>query len=479
MADTDLQFHALSWDDPIGRLFWKEGKLYRGIRALRSDFYRGLFECGLIQDLIDKKLLVGTRIADYSTSEFPLVLEHDIIPRISFASEWAEASLKAASLVVLDIELVLRKHQATLVDTNPWNMLIERGKPIYVDFCSITPLPNPSHWDAAEQFEQYFLNPLILYSNGLARVARRLLNDPWVGISTETLSKIGMPARIRSSLQKKIVHKLKHFAKTKLPASLLPIAKKYGKKLSSPPSAVRGNRNAAPQIAALRSRIEDIRLSGAATRWAGYYTNNFPSLEDATNWTTKHHAIADIIRNYRPKTLLDIGANRGWYSQLAAHEGVSVIATDSDETSINELCADIEQKKLDVLPLYMDARFPEPAQGPAYKLLPSAGERLKSEMVLALAIIHHLVFTWHLNFEQVIENFAMFTEKWLVIEYVGTGDAVFNRLWDASTRPWYTPENFIAALEKHFVIVSQTVSDSGGLDYSGDDRTLIVCRKKN
>lgn len=474
----DWQFHALSWDDPVGRLFWHEGKLFRGIRPKHADFYRGLFERGVIKELVDKGLLVDSWMTEMSTAEFPLVLGHRIIPRVSFASEWCEASFKAAALTVLDIEMILRRHGVTLVDTNPWNMLLDRGKPVYVDFCSIAPLTDWGIWEASEQFEQYFLNLVLLYSKGLPRVARRLLCDPWNGVPNAVIAGLGVSTPLRRPLKTRLTQALKHFAKTSLPASLVPLAKKYGKGLISPNAAVRGGRDATPYVASLRNRIAAMPLSGVATHWAGYYSNNFPSFDDSKDWTTKHHALADIYRTYKPKTLLDIGANRGWYSQLAAHLGVSVIATDSDETSINELCADIEARGLNVLPLFMDARFPEPAQGPAYKLLPAAGERLKSEMVIALAIIHHLVFTCHLSFEQVVDNFAMFAEKWLVIEFVGTRDAVFDRLWDRTTRPWYTLENFITALEKHFEILSQSVSDSGGLDYSGDDRTLIVCRKK-
>jgi len=53
--------------------------------------------------------------------------------------------------------------------------------------------------------------------------------------------------------------------------------------------------------------------------------------------TAKHQLDCADPRGDAPRTLLDLGANRGWYSQLAAHHGVRSSRADSDETSLNEL----------------------------------------------------------------------------------------------------------------------------------------------
>ena len=130
----------------------------------------------------------------------------------------------------------------------------------------------------------------------------------------------------------------------------------------------------------------------------------------------------------------------------------------------------------------MDIRFPEPAQGPGYKLFKSAAQRFKSDMVLALAIVHHMIFAWDMSFQQMVENLAMFSTKWLVMS-IGPNDPVVQRLWKSklSNWPWYNLETFKTALGRYYNIVKQLPSDSGGLDLiicGPDDRTILVCEKK-
>jgi hypothetical protein len=240
--------------------------------------------------------------------------------------------------------------------------------------------------------------------------------------------------------------------------------------------------DALPHITALRDRVAAMPTGGSPTPWDGYYQNNFPEFTPSGKWTSKHKSIHSIIEQTRPKSLLDVGSNRGWYSQMAASRGVRVIAADSDESAVNELYANTVAAQLPIHTVFMDVRFPEPAQGPAYKFFDAATQRFRSEMVLALAVVHHLAFTWHLSFDQIIENFDGFSSRWLAIEFVGPNDGVVKRLWKNINYPWYTLDNFIACLQRRYVILNQFPSDSGGLDIGADmgpdDRVVLLCEKR-
>ena len=48
----------------------------------------------------------------------------------------------------------------------------------------------------------------------------------------------------------------------------------------------------------------------------------------------------------------------------------------------------------------------------------SSNDRFKSELVLALAIIHHLAFGQQLTFKEIIEQISLYTKKYLIIEFV-------------------------------------------------------------
>lgn len=459
--DSSLDFHPLSWTDPIGRLFRRDGKLYRGIRPARAALYRDLLARGIIQDLVDKRLLIDTRAVDWSTPEFPLVLEHRALPVVSYPSEWSAAQLKDTALLILDLEAALRPHDLTLHDANPWNVLFDATQPLFVDFCCIAPLDDARTWPGRRELLEFYLNPLLLMEQGLPRVARRMLFDPWVGVTDGDLVRLGLQRPIWKAAVKNLIKQV-------APAALHPAIK----------SAARTVAPGDPfkDIAVLRDRIGGLQAVQARTDWSDYYGDSFPDFAPSANWTAKHRAIHKILTEIKPGTVLDLGANRGWYAQLAARNGARVVATDNDEPALNRLYAEAKTAGLPILPVFMDVRFPEPAQGPNYLFFAPATERFRSDMVLALALVHHLVFTWNLGFDHIAEGLGAFARQWLVVEFVGRNDGVVKR-WPQTNYSWYRLNNFKAALGRRFEIVDQLPSDAGGIDDEISDRTILLCRR--
>ena len=106
------------------------------------------------------------------------------------------------------------------------------------------------------------------------------------------------------------------------------------------------------------------------------------------------------------------------------------------------------------------------------KEIASIFSRAKSEMVLALAVEHHLHLTNQISFSQIAEMFSLFSSKYLITEFIPANDSkvqllIINRKKDLST---YTIEAYITALEKYFKIIEETkLADSG--------RTLILLQK--
>jgi hypothetical protein len=293
-----------------------------------------------------------------------------------------------------------------------------------------------------------------------------------MGISGGELARI---AGLKSGRNWEFAQKGGRFVKGLLPSSTRRFAKPIGDFFS---------KDASVEIANLRQKIRELSISCENTKWANYYHENFPEFNTTEGWTLKHHSVLSIIRDAKPKTVLDLGSNRGWYAQLAAREGAQVIAVDNDETALCQLHGDTKAAGLPILTIYMDVRFPEPALGPAHKMLSSSGERFKSEMVLALAMVHHLVFTCHMNFQQIVDTLSMFSTKWVVVEFIGKADAVVQRLApDPALFPWYNIEKFVEVLERQYAVVQNLPSDWGGLpnrrgNTGVSDRTIIFCQRK-
>src|SRR5687768_15119245 len=135
----EVAFHSLSFGDPSGRLFWWRGRLFRAIAAQHAPFFHQLLGTGVFQDLVRKGLVVPTSETSLSLSGYDLVLEHEVVPFVSYAAEWCGAMLRDAALAVLDLEQELLESGLTLQDAHPWNLLFRGAYPQYVDVGSIVP----------------------------------------------------------------------------------------------------------------------------------------------------------------------------------------------------------------------------------------------------------------------------------------------------------------------------------------------------
>ena len=206
------------------------------------------------------------------------------------------------------------------------------------------------------------MNPLLLFRNGLPRVARRLLCDPWIGIDDRDLIKMKMGGN-RYVHSERVARLTKAASRFVVPPRFGKVVKYAARKARQQLQVMNPFNDITAELAAVDQSVRALSILGSKTTWGGYYARNFPPLSPPQNWTAKHYAIVDALEQTKPKTLLDIGANRGWYSRLAAGGGVRVIAADSDETAVNELYQDIRKHDLPISSVFMDVRFPEPAQG--------------------------------------------------------------------------------------------------------------------
>jgi hypothetical protein len=68
-------------------------------------------------------------------------------------------------------------------------------------------------------------------------------------------------------------------------------------------------------------------------------------------------------------------------------------------------------------PLVMDFADPTPARGLFGHWAIAAADRFHCEMVLALDLVHHMVFGKHLDFAHIAGGLAQFSKRWLVVEF--------------------------------------------------------------
>jgi hypothetical protein len=460
--------HKLSYADPNGRLFWWQGELYRGIRLEKASFYTQLFDRGIVQRLVEEKLLIDTKLTTLSVDGFGLVIKPRLLPFVSYVYEWCAPMLKEAALVVVNLEMMLMEHGLGLQDCHPWNVLFDATRPLFVDFSSIVTAYGNDLWEANGEFFRYYIYPLQAMAKGQTRIVRSLLLGDNHGISQVEGDFL---TRQRGATVKESVKRMLRTSKNHLPDQVHSTLHNCLRSIDITVSgrAPRSHETRLAYLHRLRNMVEDIEVPRVQTDWSNYYDDGFPQLFPTSDWSPKQNNVYRIITEQKPKTLIDIGANRGWYSLLAAQLGINTLGTDVDEECINQLFYEAKERNLSVLPLVLDFRNPSPGIGVSNDIMLAATERLKCEMVMALALVHHLVFKFHLNFDQIVRGLSDFTTKDLLVEFVPKEDRYVKEWWTPAWT-WYTLEEFEKVLRRYFNQITIWSSDPA-------PRVLLFCQK--
>lgn len=439
ISPVEITYESGSVIDQIGRVFWWKDEIYRGIRPSYAEFYRNLFESAGIE-IIFQHGLVPTEITTFSLEGFDLVLRHKVIPFKSYNIEWCMEMLKDASLMHLDLSRELFKKGLMIKDAHPWNILFDGGRPYLVDWGSIVPIQEL--WPYKE-FSGKFLLPLWLMSGGLQRLVRTMMTD------------------VLNEFQPRDVFKL---LLGRIPFSTLYQYRSREQKL----------RRASRQFGlkffdSLYQEIQSIPAAFERTEWSDYEGPDAAlPLRPSEQWNAKIFGVHRAIENLKPRIVLDAGCNRGWFSRLAAESGCTVAAIDSDEGNITRMYAMVKKDRLPILPLLMDILSPTPHHGLMHGY-PAADERLRADMVLALALTHHLVFKRNFPFDAICKQLAIFSKRWLLVEFVPPEDR-YVKEWISEKFSWYHLDGFLKALQVYFQRIEV-------MDSFPKPRVLVLCEK--
>jgi len=429
----EVEFDRGSVVDPAGKVFHYEGRVFRAIAPEFATLYQELVQSDGFDELV-RAGLIETWVSDIRVEGYDLVLEHRKIPFLSQWSEWCSAMVKDAAAMVCRLHKELSSRGLMLKDTQPGNVQFIQGKACWIDFGSIVAAERhqPFHFSP---FRYNYALPLWLISKGRRDLGRAVFCE------------------IGQGYLKKKYDRRRH--------RLAPVSYwLMGIRASS--------QNISRRLARLSDWIDQLEVEPTGNDWTDYGQGGMPSVHQPEEFGEKAAAVHRLLEAVEPGTLLDMAGNKGWYAELAASMGHRVVCFDADDASICRLYHRLKDGDLPILPLVLDFRYPTPpfsiGLGKA-----SAFDRLSCDTVLALAIVHHLVFTCHLFFEPIADIIARYTRKQAIIEFVPVDD-VHVRKWVTPRHRWYTLDNFLKVLSRHFV--SCEVHDS-----SPSPRKLIVCRK--
>lgn len=401
---TDLILHPASFKDPAGFVFQYNGKVYRQVNQSYADNYRLLMQSGLCDKLVQKKwLLSHTEINDNLTGRdnWYLTLLPEQLPFISYAYEWSFDMLRDAALLTLKINKAAIEHGLVLKDATPFNIQFYKGKPVFIDTLSFEKYDETKPWIAYRQFCECFLFPLYL-THYTGMDATRLLSVYPDGLPVAVVATL-LPFKSRFDLSVWMhVHLQKNIQQKNTGNKQVQVAFTKKKLLLL--------------LNGLTETIKRLSIDSGVTTWSNYYTETILS---AAYLQEKEKIFREYLTPISFNSALDLGANDGYFSKIAAEKGSRVIATDFDSKCINTLYKEIKTNKITTItPLVIDISNPSPAIGFNNKERTSFIDRVQSDLVLALALIHHLVFGKNIPLVMLPEFFASLTSQYLIIEFV-------------------------------------------------------------
>jgi hypothetical protein len=433
--------NTASFRDPDGYVFQEDGCWYRAITPRGLPVLEHLEHSGLYAELTRAGLLASHETTPHTTIENATrVLLPEQVPFVSYASEWGFAQLKDAARLTLDVHERALNRGAWMVDAATSNVQFLRGAPKLIDTLSVKPLQPGIPWTAYRQFCEQFLAPLSLAATHGSGALAFLRAFPE-----------GMPLPLVSRLLPWRTW-LKPGLLTHLHAHALAIrAATSGAKRSKPahrPVSLNALKGLARSLAGC---IEGLRAARPRAAWLGYYEQDM--LVDGY-LQQKERIVGGWIESRKPKSVWDAGANTGQFSRLAATNGASVIALEAEPACVDRIYVECCRKaRLDVLPLVMDLAQPTPAGGWALRERRSLTDRGRPDLILALAVVHHLALGRNLPLPMIADFLASLAPH-LIIEFVPKTDPNAQRLlaFREDIFPAYTQEGFEAAFGGHYTI---------------------------
>ncbi len=426
------------------------------------EHYDFLMSSGLYDALVEDCLLVPhEEIASGSKGALNVhkVLRPEFIPFISYPYEWCFQQLKDGALATLQIQKTALDFGMTLKDASAFNIQFLRGRPVLIDLLSFERYQVGKPWIAYRQFCQHFLAPLALMAykhNDLGKLSRNHIDGIPLDLASSLLP---LRTRWRPSLQMH-VHLHAKFQKKYSDRA----GSKANRKGSFGINSFRG------MVDSLESAVRKLKWNAGETEWANYENEDS---YDEQGLTHKSELVTAFLKEVKPKTVWDFGANTGRFSRLASDMDIHTVSFDKDPSAVVEnYLTSVNRKETHILPLLMDLTNPSPMIGWANQERMDLFERGPADMLLALALIHHLAISENIPLGMIAEFFSRLC-RWAVVEFVPKSDKQTSRL--LATRedifPEFVQEVFEREFSKYFEIrTAERITNS--------QRTLYLMRRR-
>jgi hypothetical protein len=407
-----------SFRDPESRVFYAGDDVYR---ALSADGLRD-FEALRATGLLDDQRIVSTEQVEDGAVDRSLlvhepagVLRHERIPFVSYPYEWTFSMLKDAALVQLDLLLAALDDDLVLKDSTPYNVQFKGARPVFVDVGSFERIREGEPWVGYRQFCMLYLYPLLL------QAVKDVPFHPWLRGSIDGIT----PLQMRNLMSFRDRFRRGMFTNVFLHARLEARYADRPAQVKQEVKRVFKKELFVANVRKMRKLVERLEWNPPQGVWTAYGERNSYTDDDARR---KDEFVRQVATAQRWNLVWDIGANNGRYSRIAAEGAKTVVAVDADQGPVELLYRDLrEEGNEQILTLTMNLADPSPGlgwRGLERRAMPDRG---KPDLVLALALVHHVAISANVPVKEFVDWLASLGSA-LVIEFPTREDPMVKKL---------------------------------------------------
>lgn len=477
MNNNDIKFSHKSMVDDFGRVFFYNNRVFRKISKNKREDCLNLLQSQMFKELRFKNLLPFTNISEEFSDSEELILEHELLLE-TLQHEWSFLMFKEAALMLLEVNKICNKYGYELKDAHTLNILFDGCNPMLIDLGSISLKEIKNGWSAYNEFLHSLFVPLLFWSKKKNFIVRKLLESNFHRIQTIPYQSIE-----DSGLYKLIDIPEKHY-QIKFRSRTLYKSSKLNKRLAfliktlnfiykkiinknidlfKFQKTVKGIHQLYPYNK-IEEVIRDLCKPSIQSQWDGYH-NKFYNNKGQIQISERFEEIVKIIKKLDSiNSVLDLAGNEGYFSIILSQETNinKIIISDNDENAIDSAFNSIKKLGIsNITPVLLNFMFTVDLLGTA--------KRYRSDLVIALAITHHLILSNHYSLSSIFERLSIFSNKYVIVEFMPMG------LWAIGTATipkipdWYNLQWF----RDNFLIYFELIEEK-----KLEENRIVFCGKK-
>jgi hypothetical protein len=435
-----------SFRDPASRVVIDGDKVVRLLDERGLEGWRSLSATKFFRTAVaDGRLIESVEVDPPDGSA--AALAHPRLDFISYPYEWTFSMLRDAALLQLDLLEGALGAGLTIKDATPYNVQFVDGRPVFIDLGSFEAYRSGEPWIGYRQFTRQFLFPLLL------RAWAGVPFQPWLrgdleGPTAEQMAKL-LPAGKRLNTSALLHVRLQARMESRMGDRS--VRRELGE-AGFTADLILAN------VRKLKKLVDSLEWEGADQGWSTYVECSHVTRDRAT----KGEFLEAALDRLGSRRVVDLGANDGHFSQIAAAKGALAVAVDSHEPVLDALYRGRPGPGLAIV--LTDLANPSPSQGWAGRERPSLMERARPDLVIAYGLIHHLIYGASIPPREVVRWLSSFGCP-VLVEFVSPADEMVVKLvgnkLPHELHPGGEEADFRALLQQHFAPVAEQALGEG------------------